>query len=279
MNRLRFNFGLKRRHHFAIWTVVIVVYMVGLLLGLGYIRWRHADPNKPSICNAWRAPNPAAIPDTMVGDRIRYGRRIFTDTPEYAKKYTGGALSCSNCHVDGGIAPYGLPVVGVTSRYPRYSRRADRVISLQDRIRGCFVRSENGRPLPDNSPEMEALIAYMAWLSRPEKGHLQFTGQDLVELPHMLPNRKRGARIYAGQCAGCHGENGTGSMQMMPPLWGPDSFNDGAGMGQVSEMARFVQHNMPQNRRGILSAQDAYDVSAYIDSRQRPKLDPKYKTY
>lgn len=280
MGRLRVNFGLKRRHHFAIWTVVIVVYMVGLLLGLGYIRWRSPARHKPSICNAWRAPNPLAIPDTAAGDRVRYGRQIFVDTPEYAKKYTGGALSCSDCHVDGGIAPFGLPVVDVAARYPQYSRRAGRTISLQDRIRECFFRSENGRlPLPDDSPEMEALVAYMSWLSRPETGHLQFTGQDLVKLPRMLPDRKRGARIYADQCAGCHGENGEGGMRMAPPLWGPDSFNRGAGMDHPDEMARFVQYNMPQNRRGILPAQDAYDVSSYIDSKPRPAMNPSFSKY
>jgi len=65
----------------------------------------------------------------------------------------------------------------------------------------------------------------------------------------------------------------------MPALWGPESFNDGAGMNGISKMARFVQFNMPQNRRGTLSAQDAYDVAAYIHAQPRPRFNSAYKNY
>ncbi|HVC89718.1 MAG TPA: hypothetical protein VND66_03755, partial [Acidobacteriaceae bacterium] len=60
---------------------------------------------------------------------------------------------------------------------------------------------------------------------------------------------------------------------------GPDSFNDGAGMNGISKMARFVQHTMPQTCPGLLSAQTAYDVSAYIHIKPRPKFNPAYKKY
>jgi len=160
-----------------------------------------------------------------------------------------------------------------------YRQRAGRVISLKDRIQECFVRSENGHPLPYDSPQMDALVAYMQWLSRPQPAYRKFFGRGLIDLPPLKPDPKHGAQIYAEHCTGCHGENGAGSLPLMPPLWGPDSFNDGAGMSRVSKMAPFVQYNMPQNRRGILSAQDAYDVSAYIDSKPRPAFNPAYKNY
>jgi len=66
---------------------------------------------------------------------------------------------------------------------------------------------------------------------------------------------------------------------MFPPLWGSNSFNDGAGMNGIPKMAAFVQHNMPQNRMGILSAQEAYDVSAYIHAQPRPAFNPAYAKF
>ncbi len=66
---------------------------------------------------------------------------------------------------------------------------------------------------------------------------------------------------------------------MFPPLWGPNSFNDGAGMNGIPKMAAFVQHNMPQNRKGVLSAQDAWDVSAFVHAHARPVFNTAYKNF
>jgi thiosulfate dehydrogenase len=41
-------------------------------------------------------------------------------------------------------------------------------------------------------------------------------------------------------------------------------------MNTVDKMAAFIHAAMPQNRKGILSVQDAYDVSAYIHQQPRP---------
>jgi len=73
--------------------------------------------------------------------------------------------------------------------------------------------------------------------------------------------------------------HGEGRAPLFPPLWGPDSFNSGAGMNSIKKMAPFVQHNMPQNRMGILSAQDAWDVSAYIHGKPRPALNAAYSRF
>ncbi len=217
-------------------------------------------------------PGADTISPGAAGERVRYGASIFNNTPWFAAKYTGDQLSCSSCHIEGGIAPYASPLVGMTAIYPTYNKRAGRVISLEERIQMCFTRSENGHRLPKDSREMEALLAYIAWLSQPEPTHKAFAGRGLKQLPPMRPDPKHGAEIYAAQCAGCHGEHGEGNRPLMPPLWGADSFNDGAGMNQISKMAWFVQYNMPQNRRGILSAQDAYDVAGYIHTKPRPKF-------
>lgn len=269
---------MKLRSHLAIWISMVAMYAGVVLLGLGYISLPRLG-DKPRVWSDWQAPDPNAIPSGPAGDRIRYGIHLFNETPWYAAKYVGDKLRCSDCHVAGGIAPYAIPLVGMTKIYPTYNKRAGRVISLQERIQQCFVRSENGRPLPEGGREMDALVAYLQWLSQPEPAHRPFQGRGLMELPPLRPDAGRGAQIYAAQCAGCHGADGAGSLPLMPPLWGPDSFNDGAGMNQVAKMARFVQYNMPQNRRGSLSAQDAYDVAAFLHTMPRPKFNPAYKKY
>jgi thiosulfate dehydrogenase len=58
-------------------------------------------------------------------------------------------------------------------------------------------------------------------------------------------------------------------------LWGPDSFNWGAGMHQVGNAAGFIKANMPLSQGESLSDQDAWDVALFIDSQERPQ-DPRY---
>jgi len=60
---------------------------------------------------------------------------------------------------------------------------------------------------------------------------------------------------------------------MMPPLWGSDSFNDGAGMARLITAANFIHLNMPHGVDYLnpqLSAEDAWDVAAYMVSQPRP---------
>ncbi len=70
------------------------------------------------------------------------------------------------------------------------------------------------------------------------------------------------------------GQTDANGKQIFPPLWGPHSFNWGAGMHKVSSAAAFIQHNMPLSQPGKLNAQDVWDVAAFIDSKPRPK-DPR----
>jgi thiosulfate dehydrogenase len=221
-------------------------------------------------------PEPLATLPLARRASIELGSRLFNETPVYNAAYVKSRISCSNCHLQGGIAPYASPVVGIVPTFPMFSKRAGRKITLEDRIQECMTRSENGKPLPPDSREMKALLAYINWLSDPHTGQQAFVGRGLETLPVLQPDPIHGAEVYASQCAGCHGTDGQGTRRPFPPLWGPTSFNDGAGMNGIEKMAAFVQYNMPHNRKGILSAQDAYDVSAYIHQQPRPAFNPEY---
>ncbi|MDE3167757.1 MAG: c-type cytochrome [Acidobacteriota bacterium] len=227
---------------------------------------------------AWTAPDPASIPAGPVGDSIRLGASIFEETPKYAAAYVGNRMNCNDCHIAGGTAAWSAPMVGLPGLFPMYNDRSKRVISLEDRIQDCFLRSENGHRLSWNGPEMIALVAYIQWLSQKQPAGVAFKGRGLEKLPDLHADAGSGAGVYSKQCAGCHGADGAGKPPILPALWGPDAFNQGAGMNQVKKMAAFVHHNMPQNHPGTLTPQEAYDVAAYVAGKPHsPFVEPETK--
>jgi thiosulfate dehydrogenase len=92
----------------------------------------------------------------------------------------------------------------------------------------------------------------------------------------------RGKTIYANACLACHNTDGSGIRRslptsdlgyMVPPLWGPDSFNNGAGMARLITAANFVHFNMPHGTDYLnpqLTVEQAWDVAAYMISQPRP---------
>ena len=224
-------------------------------------------PQAADSSKAWVAPDPATIPAGPLGDSIRLGIHVFNETPKYAEKYVGNKLSCTHCHIDGGTVSKGMPMVGLPGIFPMYRDREKTVITFEERIQQCFQRSETGRRLPNDGPEMTGLVAYAQWLSKDQVTGRAFPGRGLVELPELNADAAKGSEIYTAQCAVCHGADGAGKLPVAPALWGPNSYSDGAGMNQIPKMAAFVQHNMPQNQPDSLTPQEAYDVATYIHSK------------
>jgi thiosulfate dehydrogenase len=212
-------------------------------------------------------------------DLAALGKRIFHDTPNEVGLYVGARLACNSCHLNDGTTPYAAPMTGIAPLFPEFSQRAKRMISLTDRIDECFIRSENGRPLPDNGKEMTALVSYIESLSGQNNGGAKPSGRGLAALPALSGSPEKGEAIYMAQCAVCHGSEGAGVGSSMPPLWGPESFNDGAGMYGIENMAAFVVRNMPPTSPGSLSPQQAFDVSSYIHTKPRPKYNPAFDKY
>jgi thiosulfate dehydrogenase len=257
--------------------LTVGLYAGAIVIGLhvkdlSVLNWPYPDVHTRPM---WQPPSRATIPNGPKGESIRLGERIFNDTPIYAAEHTGADISCDSCHAGHGTQPFASPMVGVPATFPQYNARAGHVISLKDRIQECFVRSENGKPLDYNGAEMTAVVDYITWLSQPAKENAPYVGRGLIKLPNLTPDPKHGAAIYATQCAGCHGANGEGRWPH-PPLWGANAFNDGAGMNGIPKMAAFVKANMPMNRKGILTAQEAYDVAAYIHAQPRPTFNKEY---
>lgn len=211
----------------------------------------------------------ATFPPGPEGVLIAYGHDIIANTPALMGGNISVKMSCAACHPNGGRVPHQGSFLGIYAVFPQWNKRAHRFIALQDRIAECFLYSMNGRPPAYNSKEMLAITAYIAFLSRGAKVGQEFEGQKPLKLAAGPPDAHTGATIFAARCAACHGANGSGS-SVDPPLWGPGSFNDKAGMSHLDRMAPFVRAAMPQNAPGTLTDQQATDVAAYVLSHPRP---------
>src|SRR3989442_2458417 len=104
--------------------------------------------SRTTMATAWEVPkNPLTDPtldNSKLSNEIRWGFRIFTNTPGEAPQFAPGKVSCNNCHLNAGQRERSLPLVGVAGMIPEYNRRSGRLYSLGDRIVDCFLRSENG---------------------------------------------------------------------------------------------------------------------------------------
>lgn len=253
----------------------LVVAVVGIAAGCSNRRSTRESTTPKTESHFQASP----MPTGSEGEEIRLGKLIFDQTPRYAAAYVGNRLSCNDCHIKSGTAPHAAPMIDLANLFPMYNKRAGRIISLQERLQECFVRSENGSPLPVESKEMKALVAYVNWLSKNGVKGKSYEGRGLTQLPALKGDPAKGKVIYTSQCAACHGSNGIGEPPIIPPLWGRNSFNDGAGMDDPKKMAAFLVANMPQNHPGALTPQAAFDVASFVHTMPRPRFNEAYRKY
>ena len=177
------------------------------------------------------------------------------------KRYAGNNLACTSCNQAGGAKPFAVPWVGLTATFPQYRGRENQISTVEERINGCMERSMNGKPLP-----------------------AQIEGAAVLQ--SAVPDRRAevaaGSVVYDAKCAVCHGADGLGKRTgkrgdaqgyTLPPLWGPDSFNNGAGMNRPLTTTRFIRQNMPlgaSHTATVLNDDEAYDVTAFMLSKPRP---------
>ena len=241
-----------------------------------------ATPGLPASVAARSAPDFATE---------EYGRRLVANTAELlgpdqadpARRFTKGRLNCGSCHLTTGTTPGSLTLLQTEEHYPRFSGRAGVMTDIEDRINECMLRSMNGTPLPMDSPEMIAMAAYLRTLGAQYDAMgaslRKATEPAALKTPARAASVTAGQTVYTSRCAVCHGGDGLGLLAtgdpakgyLFPPLWGPDSFNNGAGMHRVVTAARFIKARMPLGEP-TLTDDEAFDVAAYINSQPRPEL-------
>lgn len=215
-----------------------------------------------------------------IRDSVMRGYRLVMQTSFYAPHFAHDQLSCTNCHFVGGDTlggkNGGISLVGVTTEYPQFSKRANKVITLAERVNNCFQRSMNGKALPLDSLMMNDILNYLKWISKEVETvkDIPWLGLPQIKNSHQ-PNPEEGEKVYKQYCAACHQPNGEGGGALgeegktIPPLWGPYSFNDGAGMSTMRMLAPFIYLNMPY-QQAVLSEEQALDVAAYVLQQARP---------
>jgi thiosulfate dehydrogenase len=224
-----------------------------------------ADSAKPAAAGS---PPDSIIPAGPYGDAVRRGRALLTATRDSLPAHVGNTLRCTSCHLDEGRRESGT-WVGVFARYPQYRPRSGIVETIEYRVNDCFRRSMNGTALDPAGPEMRDIVTYFAFLSRGVAVSPPAAGGRLQKWAAFTADTAAGARVFAASCAKCHGAAGEGTAGA-PPVWGPESYNVGAGMSRVRTAAEFISRNMPFDTPATLSDSQAFDVAAYINARPRP---------
>jgi len=256
--------------------ITAAAVLLGSLLTVGVLRTRDA-----------------ALPDTGAVEAVsaEYGQRIIRHTAQLlgsgqadpALRYSGNNLACSSCHLDSGQQPGMLSLLQAAAKYPTFSGRDGGVGDLTDRINGCMQRSMDGSRMPRDSVAMQSMVAYveqlgLQYLAMGESSRVADEPAAFVE-PDRQASLENGALVYAQRCQICHGDNGQGLQAtpnladgyLFPPLWGPDSYNIGAGMARLLTAARFIKARMPLGSPELSDA-EAYDVAAYMNSKERPQM-------
>lgn len=239
-----------------------------------------------------KTPRFAALLKEKQAPQLVQGMRLMTETRQLLPKHVGNDINCSSCHLNGGTVANGSPFLGVSAFFPSEAARAGKVISLAERINGCFKRSMNGKPLPLDGAEMNAMVAYIDWMKGEYTSKDKVPGRGVALIDRSLvPDSANGKKVYSQHCAVCHGVNGEGmadanNTPLFPPLWGERSFNLGAGMARTYTAAGFVKANMVMGHgqtfplgQGNLSDQEAVDVAEYFSHMPRPDFPEKMKDW
>ncbi|QEG21709.1 c-type cytochrome [Mariniblastus fucicola] len=212
-------------------------------------------------------------PEGELGEIVKLGEAIVMNTAEHplSKQYVGNKLNCTSCHLDGGRHETAASFLGTATAYPAWSPREQTVITLEDRALNCFMRSQNGTRPPNGSRVSVAVTTYITWLS--QGSELKMNGEKplgpnhtpALDLEGIQPDVARGEELYTDRCADCHGDNGDEE----PPIWGADSYNDGAGLSRNAKLASWLKVAMPLDD-ATLTVQEAYDLAAFVNSHKRP---------
>ena len=251
---------------------------------------RKAAAESADYARYWHAPDESELYSNAYKDEILYGKELIAHTSEYFgpkgkifKQSTNG-MNCQNCHLDAGTKVFGNNYSAVASTYPKYRARSGSIENIYKRVNDCFERSLNGQALDTNSKEMQAIVMYINWLGKNvEKGKKpEGAGFKDLALLDRAADPEKGKTAYVEKCQSCHQANGEGKMNLegtaftYPPLWGPNSYNDGAGLFRLSNFAKYVKYNMPlgvNHNSTQLSDEEAWDIAAFVNSQPRPKKD------
>lgn len=274
--------------------------IAGTLLFVAIVIYFFPKPEQPPVFQSgnavtlspdtidWVKPDISTLGNAETDKQIKYGRELIANTavylgPQGRIKHISNGMNCQNCHLDAGTKLYGNNYSAVASSYPKFRARSGSTESINKRINDCIERSLNGKSIDTNSAEMQAMKAYIIWLGKDIPKGKKIRGVGIADIPYL--NRKAdtlsGRNVYEKKCQSCHAKHGEGLANKSggytyPPLWGPHSYNIGAGLYRLSRLVGYVKYNMPfgvDHKQPTLSDEEAWDVAAFINSQPRPIKD------
>lgn len=236
----------------------------------------------------WIAPETSTIVDAAEKENVEYGKELIAHTAKYlgpkgSVMQISNGMNCQNCHLQAGTAVFGNNYGSVASLYPKFRARSGGIENIQKRVNDCFERSLNGSSLDTNSKEMKAIVAYINFLgSNVPKGE-KAAGSGFKDLAFLdrAADPIKGKEAYTLKCVSCHQADGSGVLNpdkieyAFPPLWGKNSYNDGAGLYRITNFAKYVKYNMPigaTHDNPQLTDEEAWDIAAYVNSQPRPHI-------
>ncbi len=291
-------------HFFTTFLFIIVITFSFLLFKPTITSWfendneelskLYADIEKKATLDAeiakfWKPNDINSIPDETLRKEVEYGRELIAHTSKYLgpngsiKQITNG-MNCANCHLDAGTKPWGNNFGSVYSMYPKMRARSGQVEDLYKRVSDCMERSLNGKTLERDEKEMKAMIAYIEYIGKnvPKDKEANASGINNLVFLNRAANPIVGKSLYDKKCSSCHQGNGQGVLAAdkteytYPPLWGKNSYNQGAGLYRLSRFAGYIKYNMPQGAtyaQPQLSDDEAWDIAAYVETQPRPSKD------
>lgn len=249
------------------------------------------EKQKQETNMVWEAPKEETIPSGDAGDEIKYGKELIQHTSKYlgpkgSVAQISNGMNCQNCHLDAGTKAWGNNYSTVYATYPKFRERSGGIESISKRVNDCFERSLNGKALDTNSKEMLAITAYIKWLGTGITKGTKPEGSGILELAYLdrAADPIKGEQVYQAKCVTCHQPNGEGVLNpdqteyAFPPLWGKNSYNQGAGLYRISRFAGYVKANMPLGasyNNTSLTDEEAWDVAAFVNSKPHPAMNIK----
>lgn len=252
-------------------------------------------------------------PTGEVGKMVKLGEEIIrhTNTHPMTKDLINTKLACQNCHIASSddLRPGTTKNIGTfiatAAAFPAYSKRHKRIISLKERIDGCFVRCMGADKSFMGTKQMRAVEAYITWLSEGKEMKMNLKGARSHNITKLwekntkkfaqiqrkatYKNYLNGEKLYKQKCASCHGQNGEG-VDGLIPLWGKDkdgkwlAYGADGSMAKLNNSATWMQDNMPLTEARTLSDQEAADVALFINTHERKsykdfKVEDNFKAF
>ena len=274
---------------YIIFFVVTIVFVQEIIGASSKIQQPNPQETQPAY---WVAPS-LYLDNSVAGEQrkmVIYGEDLIANTSRYlgpkgSVMQISNGMNCQNCHLDAGKREWGNNYGAVASTYPKFRERSGKVENISKRVNDCFERSLNGKALDTLGFEMKSIIAYINWLGQNVKKGEKPKGAGITDLSYLARAASpiKGQSIYTQKCLSCHGANGQGVENInkigyaYPPLWGENSYNNGAGLFRLSRLAGYVKDNMPFNQAKhdapVLTDEESWDVAAFVNAKPHPVVD------